>query len=152
MGVPMQQGKYFKHSGAFGPLGLVYMLLFGALGAVLLGAVYGYGDFYIPIVFLNIVLVVVFGSCVGLCVSKSAKLGKVRNPKLILAVGVLAGVLAEYIGWVSWIYAYTKQEVFLIWPQDLWAAIQVVNADGAWSTFDYKPTGVELYIVWAVEA
>lgn len=145
-------GNYYRHSGKFGLLGFVYMLAFGAVGALVLGLVYAYADNYIPLVYLNLLLVVAYGCGVGACVHYGAKLGKVRNVPLLLLGGFVAGLMAEYSNWVWWVYAYSKQEVLVYMPSDLWQVIQEVNEQGAWSVFGSTPTGVELWAYWGLEA
>ena len=52
---PMNQpNTYYKHSGAMGAMGLVYMVLFGSVGALVLGVVYGYAMCYVPFIYLNL--------------------------------------------------------------------------------------------------
>jgi hypothetical protein len=149
----MQFGeKYYRPSGKFELLGLIYMLVFGAIGAVLLGAIYGYGVFYIPLVMLNLLLVVAYGFCVGLCVQYGAKRGKVRNSTLLLLGGLVAGLMAEYANWVWYIFALSKQETLAYMPGDVWQIILNVNAQGVWSVFDSTPTGIELWLYWGAEA
>ncbi len=145
-------GNYYRHSGRFGILGLVYMLMFGAVGALVLGLVYAYADDYIPLVYLNLLLVVAYGCGVGACVHFGAKFGKVRNSQLLLLGGFIAGLMAEYTNWVWWVFAYSKQEVLVYMPSDLWEVIQEVNEQGAWSVFGNTPTGIELWAYWGLEA
>src|SRR5512146_3526374 len=116
-------GKYYSHSGKFEILGLVYMLVFGAAGALVLGLIYAYATDYIPLVYLNMLLVIGYGCGVGACVHFGAKFGKVRNGKLLLLGGFAAGLMAEYTNWVWWVLAYTKQEVLVFMPADLWQVI-----------------------------
>lgn len=144
--------KYYRHSGKFEIMGLAYMLVFSAIGAVVLGAAYGYGIFYIPIVMLNMLLVIAYGFCIGLCVQYGAKLGKVRNNGLLLLGGLAAGLMAEYTNWVWYIFALSKQDTLAYMPADIWQIILNVNAQGVWSVFDSTPTGIELWLYWGAEA
>jgi hypothetical protein len=145
-------GKYYRPSGRFELLGLVYMLAFGAIGAALLGAAYGYGVYYIPLVWLNMLLVIAYGFCVGLCVQYGAKRGKVRNNALLLLGGLVAGLMAEYANWVWYIFALSKQDTLAYMPADIWQIILNINAQGVWSVFDSTPTGFELWLYWGAEA
>jgi hypothetical protein len=147
-----QTGKYYQHSGAIPFMGVVYMLVFGGVGAVVLGGIYAYAIRYIPMVLFHMLLVIAYGCCVGVCVQKGAKRGKVRNPGMLAFMGFLAGAAAVYTNWVWWIFAVSKQQVLVIWPRDLWPVIQSINRTGAWSTFGNTPTGAELYVYWGLEA
>ena len=148
----MQRSKYYKHSGAVPVNGIVFMALYGAVGAVVLAAIYGYADYYIPSVYLNILLVIIFGSMVGWCVGMGGKRGQMRNTWAMAAFGFLAGCLAEYAQWVAWVFAFSKQEILAITPAQLAPVIQYVADNGAWSIFDSTPTGWELYAYWGLEA
>ena len=148
----MQPSKYYKHSGAVPVNGLVLMALYGAAGAVLVAAIYGYADYYIPLVYFNMLLAVGFGSVVGWCVGLGGKRGQVRNSWAMAAFGFLAGCLAEYAQWVAWVFASSKQEIVAFTPAQLWTVIQYVDENGAWSVFGSTPTGWELYIYWGLEA
>lgn len=145
-------GRYYEHSGTVPPLGLLLALLFGIIAAVFLAVIYGYAIFYIPFIYLNFFLTVGFGALVGYAVFLGAKVGKVRNPALVLACGALMGLFAEYAGWVSWMYAASKQQALLLAPLDVWGAINELSAKGAWSIFGLTPSGFALWVVWGVEA
>lgn len=145
-------GKYYRHSGKFELMGPVYMLAAGAAGAVAMGAAYGYGSFYIPLVYLNLLLVVAYGFGLGLCVQWGARRGKVRNGPLLLLCGLAVGLFAEYTNWVWYFFALTKQETFAYLPADVWQLILAVNQQGVWSVFDSTPTGIELWLYWGAEA
>ena len=147
-----QAKKYYEHSGAVGLMGPIYMIVLGAIGTLVLGAVYGYAIFYIPFIYLNFFITLGFGGLVGFCVGMGGKLGKVRNPILMLLFGFAFGLAAEYIGWVSWIYAFTEQGSLILAPSDMANALQVIAKDGAWSIFGWTPKDVELYMIWGVEA
>lgn len=144
--------KYYKHSGKIGLAGPIYMLILGALGASILGAIYGYAIYYIPIIYLNIFLTLGLGGIVGYIVGFSAKLGKVRNTSIVLFFGFLLGLFAEYVGWVSWIYASSEQSMLLLMPSSILNTIQMLSVDGVWSIFSSTPTGMALYAIWAIEA
>jgi len=148
----MQPSKYYKHSGAVPLTGLVTMALYGAAGALICSVIYGYADYYIPWIYLNLLLLVGFGGVVGWCVGLGGKRGQVRNPLVMAGFGLLAGGLAEYAQWVAWVFASSKQELIALTPAQLWAVIQYVDQNGAWSVFDSTPTGWELYIYWGLEA
>lgn len=143
--------QYYRHSGVIGPMGPVYMTLFGLFGAAILATIYGYVIFYIPFVLLNFIIAFGYGLLVGMLVGAGVKLGKVRNPKLVLLFGAVFGVVAEYAGWIAWIFASTKQEILLVQPVDLFAAQQLLAENGVWSVSGWTPTGGMLYTIWAVE-
>jgi hypothetical protein len=147
-----QTYSYYRHSGALGPLGLLYMTLLGAIGAVVLGAVYGYAIYYIPFIYLNFFITLFFGVGVGLLVGFGGKLGKVRNSGALIVFGLIFGVLAEYAGWISWIHAASEQQYLLTSAEAILGVLGRVAEKGAWSIFGWTPKGAALYAIWAIEA
>lgn len=144
--------KYYEHSGTIHPIGLVYMIIFGAIGALVLGFIYGYAMRYIPFVYLNILITLGFGYCVGLLVGIGGRLGKVRNPKVYLLFGFILGLFSEYTGWVAWIYAASKQNALILSPSDILKVIELVSENGSFHIFGWTPTGMVLFIFWGIEA
>lgn len=144
--------SYYQHSGAIGPLGPVYMTLLGAIGVVLLGAVYGYAIYYIPLIYFNFFITLFFGLGVGFLVGYGGKLGKVRNSWAVIVFGLIFGVLAEYAGWISWIHAASEQAYLLTSPREIFEVLGNVAERGAWSIFSWTPKGAALYAIWAIEA
>ena len=147
-----QVDKYYEHSGVVSPIGVVYMTILGVVGAVVFAIIYGYATFYIPFIYLNFFLTLGLGIGVGLLVGFGGKFGKVRNSKMLLIFGFIFGLFAEYANWVSWIFAYSKEEILILNPSDMINMIQLLSENGAWSIFGWTPTGVEIYAIWGIEA
>ncbi|MBN2210857.1 MAG: hypothetical protein JW709_05620 [Sedimentisphaerales bacterium] len=148
----IQASRYYQPSGVVGVVGLINMIVLGVSAAVVLGVIYGYAIFYIPFIYVSFVITLGFGAGVGYAVGLGGRLGKVRNAKVGYILGFLAGCLAEYIGWVSWLLAASDQEVLILNPKVMLDAIQMVAAEGAWSIFNWTPSGILLYLIWTVEA
>ncbi len=142
---------YYRHSGRIGVLGLLLMPTISVATAACLGVVYGYGLYYIPSIYLSVVLCALFGGAVGYTVGFGAIAGKVRNAWVVAAFGFAAGVFAEYAGWVSWIHAVTGGQTSLD-PLAVWRVATKVAETGAWSIFGWTLTGWALYGVWSLEA
>lgn len=143
---------YYKESGALGTMGPVVMGATAVIGSLLLGAIYGYINFYMPFIYLSFLLTIGCGIGMGFLLGKSALLGKVRNQKAVMAFALLAGLLAEYFGWVFWIHAFTEQEVLSFSPLSVFGMMGVISEEGVWAIFDYAPSGAVLYIIWLIEA
>lgn len=146
-----EEDKYYQHSGVIGLTGPIYMTLFGTIAALALGAIYGYAIFYIPFIYLNFFITLLFGAGVGFSIHFGAKIGKVRNTKALLAFGFILGCLAEYVGWVSWIFALSQQEALVLMPWDIFHILQRIAEDGAWNIFGWTASGFALYAIWAIE-
>lgn len=155
-GVLKSKNVYYKHSGKFECLGIFLMLLFGILSAIIFAGIYATAIIYIPLVFINIFITFFYGTFIGKLVGYGAKIGKVRNTKIVIAFAVLIGIFAEYTNWVWWIMVYTRKEIgefiLLLNPSDIFAAMSKLSETGVWSIKGDTPTGIALYIVWICEA
>ncbi len=143
---------YYSHSGVVGISGILLVILGGSSAAAILGAIYGYATFYIPFIYLNFLLTIGFGFTTGFIVGLSGKLGKIRNNVVMLMMGILFGSLALYCCWTVWILAIAKHRYFILSPGGLFAVMQEIAKDGAWSIFSFTPTGYWLYSLWIIEA
>ncbi len=148
----MQQPLYYRHSGKVGALAFPYMLGFGLAGALVLGPVYAYVDYFIPLIYLNLVATVFYGVMIGMLVGAGAKRGKVRNNYVALLGGLLVGIIALYAAWVFWFRAASEGRFMTFWPPTLWEAIKAINARGVWRLRGSVVTGSTLYIAWVAEA
>jgi hypothetical protein len=146
--------KYYQHSGRFEPTGPVLMALLGAAGAVVLGTAYGPLIFINPFIYVSALGTVGFGIGVGYMVGLGARWGHVRSMAIVNVLAVCAALLANYAGWVSWIYALSEWEALIFSPKILIEVIQAVAKEGAWSigSGDAPVTGIALYAIWLVEA
>ena len=143
---------YYRHSGTVGLLGPLTMIGLGVLGAVLLGGLYGYVTYYMPLIYFNVVATFMFGVLMGLVVGIGARLGKVRSQFYAGWIGFLLGFFALYCSWISWIHAMTDQSVVIFELGELIDVASVIMETGAWSVFGLVPTGFSLGIVWLIEA
>lgn len=141
---------YYQHSGRVGVGGLILMPIAGILAASVLGAAYGYWIYYCPVVYVQGIFPALFGAGVGAAVATGGRLGRARNTAAVGLIAATIGLLAEYVGWVSWIHAVTRGEL-IVEPVALWQMAQTVAVHGAWSVYDWTPTGEILYAIWALE-
>ncbi len=144
-------GRYYQHSGKVGFLGLILMVFFGAFTALVGGAIYGYVTYYLPWVYLNFIITILFGFIVGFSISFGGKLGHVRSGGLLLLLGLIFGLLAEYTGWVSWIMALSGSELLVLAPGDMLTIIGEIAEEGPWSIFGWTPKGGWLFLFWIIE-
>ena len=95
---------YYKPSGQFSPLSILYFILTCIIIIPLLATIYSYCIWYIPFPYINFFITAGFGFAVGLAISYFAiKHGKVRNGKVALLLGLLGGIIALYFHWVVWL-------------------------------------------------
>ncbi len=132
--------------------GILYTLGAGIVGAAVLGAVYAYASYFIPFIYLNLILCGLFGIGVGWLVGRASYLGEVRNQNFIMATAVGCGLLAMYFAWIFWLHALTEMEIMDFSPGYIFGMMDLLSVDGIWSIFGATPTGFGLYAVWLIEA
>lgn len=143
---------YYKPSGRFSPVGLATALGIGLVATFVASWIYGYTMAWIPLVYLNVLLVGGYGFAVGSILALGISMGKIRNVLVAVLLGLVVGLFALYCGWVTWIYAMSSQEL-LVWdPLALGAGIVALGQEGVWTIKGSKPTGWFLYSFWIIEA
>ncbi|MEO0514770.1 MAG: hypothetical protein AAF086_05680 [Planctomycetota bacterium] len=147
---------FYKHSGKFSPTAPVAMVVAGGGLGLLTGALYGVMVAYSPIIYLNLVATVGTGFAVGWGVLKMARAQRVRNPALVAGCGVLAGLVAWYGSWVTWLWAMGgwSMDWLVLRPDYLYYISQELAIDGVWSigSSGTAVSGLALKGVWVVEA
>jgi hypothetical protein len=147
--------KFYRHSGKAPILGLILIGLAGFIAVPILGLIYGVLIRVIPFIYINVFIVIGYAYAVGFVLSSVAKYGKVRNMFLLGLAAFFFGVLADYVGWVSWLAVVAGDPTFLIeffFPMDILYFITVIAEEGAWTISGATPTGGFLYFIWFIEA
>ncbi|MDP4088167.1 MAG: hypothetical protein Q8930_02710 [Bacillota bacterium] len=147
----MERQIYYKHEGGINPAGIISSLLFGTIAAVVGSFIYSYAIAYIPFVYLNFLICIGFSALVGYAVAIGAKKGKIRNANLVFILAVLAGLLAEYAQWVTWLFAYSKQGIWTMSLSEMKFWLSIILEEGAWSFKGTVVTGTPLLIIWLIE-
>lgn len=148
----MREQLHYKNSGSFSIMGPVYILGIGILSALILGTTYAYATFYIPIIYLSILLTVGLGYLIGAITGFAGKIGLVRNKTIMLISGATIGLITLYVAWVVWIFILSGHEALILSPVSLYFIMIEVSKEGVWSIRNDTPTGWFLYAVWATEA
>ena len=148
----LKSDLYYVESGQVNPVGALTFLGLGALAALGLGAAYAYLSFYIPLVYVNLIIAGGFGFALGWVAAKIAKMAKVRNASVLLGGGFLIGLLGLYFAWVFWIHAFSEFSMLSFNPGDIFNIMQLLGITGVWEIFGSTPTGGMLYLIWALEA
>ncbi|MCP4216814.1 MAG: hypothetical protein GY765_19340, partial [bacterium] len=148
----MDINRYYRHSGTVTFHGLLFMLLLGTVTSICLPVIYGYCLQVIPYIWIRLFLTCVVALAVGALIGLSARLGKVRNPLLASALGLLFGLLAEYVGWVAWLYAFSGQQALIFSPDEIYTIMKEIAGTGLWSFHGFAPKGATLFMVWGIEA
>ena len=151
--------KTFEYSGRVGSAP-VWLLLLGVPLLFVLALLYSYLVVYIPIAgVVTVFLVFGFAFGTGAILGRVMMLGKCRNAKAAALMGLAGGALALYFAWVFFILALFNREgnegIALsecLNPAVLWRAILVVNDSGWYTVKGSTPSGIVLWIGWAIEA
>ncbi|RUT68109.1 hypothetical protein D0817_22550 [Flavobacterium cupreum] len=165
--------KYYKPSGKFSLIFILYFFLVSVTAFPVLGLIYAYCIWYIPFVYINFFITLGFGFLIGFVVALFViKKGKVRNPLLGFFIGLTAAFLALYLHWAIWIdlvinagesYGSDRigitvsnieflQVFSLIFRPDLVLEyISQVNENGTWGIRGATASGAFLWVVWSIE-
>jgi hypothetical protein len=147
--------SFYRHSGRAPLLGLILLGAAGFIAIPILGLIYGYLIYYIPFIYLSVLLVIGYAWAASFVLSKAASLGKIRNFLVVGLAALCFGLLAEYVGWVAWIAAFAEDPTYLMaffYPLDIITFIIEIGKQGAWSMSGSTPKGAFLYFIWMVEA
>lgn len=149
----------YRPSGAVPIGGLLMATGAGVAAAIVLGGVYAYVCAYSPLIYLNILATLAFGGGIGYAIGKAAEAGKVRNPKVMFSVGLLASVFGLYTAWGLDPVARFKLELShaAFEPSTLGRYMQFGYENGFWSIGkagrnNSTVSGIFLAAVWLIEA
>ena len=152
--------------------GLLLLLLGGTAVAAALALVYIYAIWYIPFIYLNVLVCLAFGFALGTALAYLVKAGKLRNPRVVAGLALLVGAAAIYLEWCVYLTLLFNAETTgtganadtstsfsastfgtaLTNPGLLWEAVRQLNETGSWSLKGTTPSGIFLWIIWLLEA
>ena len=149
--------EVYRHSGKMTLAGIPLTIVFGTATAAILGLIYSYIIVYDPIVYINMMCTFGFGCCIGMAVAKGVRLGKIRNPVMAGAYGLMFGLAGLYFAWVAdyWARIGFNYDAFL--PQVLQEYISWFYDNGTWTISNHghgaeTVKGMFLAAIWIVEA
>jgi hypothetical protein len=144
-----------------------------AVGAIL-GALYAFANYHIPIVYLNVALLWVFAALLGELGSWGVRKFHVRNACAAAAIGAVIFLVSYAAHWYFYIATviidwdtdspYDVAAIFSLAvdlirnPEDSWELIKILNDTGVWSiagrssSSSLEVRGVVLAGVWVAEA
>lgn len=144
--------RYYQPSGKIGIVGPIYMLVLGTIATLSLSVGFGYFTSKVPYVILNIMVTAIYAAMIGNSIAFAGKIGKVRNPQLVLVFSFLFGLLGVYLGWVFWIKATFETTYIPAYPSNIFNAMRLMSILGAWSISGWTPKGDLLYAIWLLNA
>lgn len=153
--------------------GVLSFLLLGAAAAVPLAFSYVYATWYIPFIYVNVLLTLGFGAVLAAVLKALTTMGKLRNPALVGWLAVAVGLWAWYVQWTlyltllngageteslghraSFTHTTFESDVFLsllAQPDLVLGMLPRLAENGMWSIFTVTVSGVVLYLVWLAE-
>ncbi|TGE27228.1 hypothetical protein [Hymenobacter metallicola] len=165
--------QYYQPSNRITVGGVLGLVLLGAAAAVPLAFLYVYAVWYIPFIYINVLLTLGFGAALGFVFKKLTKAGKLRNPALVGWLTLALGLWAWYVQWVVYItllsgageteslgsrasFTHTSfdTDIFLgalTSPSAVLSMLPRLAESGTWSIFSVTISGFFLYLVWCIE-
>jgi hypothetical protein len=155
--------RVYQHSGIVPASGALMTAAAGSLAALFLGIAYSFSFYYIPFVYLNLLLACGFGAGVGYVVGHTAKEGKIRNVAVVGVIAVLAAMVGIYFEWGSTVYAMcAPTELSRLWenaglapflPHHIVVLMFDLFAEGSWGFSENQMVcGWPLVFLWFAEA
>ena len=164
---------YYKPSGKFSPVSIVYFILLSIIAFPILGLIYAYCIWYIPFIYLNFIIAGATGFAIGFLINRFViGKGKVRNVSLALIFGLLGGLITLYFHWAVWVdlvinagesygssrigITVSNIKIFQVFslasqPDVLFELIKEINISGTWGIKSSTVNGPFLSIIWIIE-
>lgn len=152
--------ELYQFSGAVGKSPL-FLLVMALPLCLLWSAGYAYLDVYLPIGgVLTLFMVGGYAFLLGVTISLVGKFGKSRNPTQLKLMGLGIGAISLYAAWALFLHAlFARTDAdapsileFARDPQMMWSGITSVNESGWYTIKGTTPSGIILWIFWAIEA
>lgn len=165
--------NYYKASGNFTALSIIYPLAIGAIAIPILSFLYAYFIWYMPFIYLNFLGTILAACGIALISYLTVTFGKNRNPWLAIIIGLILGIYGLFTHWVVWVdlamnagkqiggstigitVSSTKNEeliALLTNPDALWGIMKEIAAVGVWGIKGSTVSGGFLWFIWLIEA
>jgi hypothetical protein len=145
----------YSHSGSVPISGALLTLFAGGTAGVVCGLIYGFAFYWVPWIYLNFVLMLLFAGAIGLAVATGGLLGKVRNNVFIAVAAVISTLVGMYFYWGAYFVAlvgFDEVGLFAFTPIVLMVFAAELFENGSWGLKDGAPiTGWFLVALWLIE-
>jgi hypothetical protein len=153
---------YYTESGIAPLINIFFCFVISCVVIVPISYFYSLLITYMPFIYLNLVIVILYGYTISLIVNTFSRFFKIRNKKKTIALTLLVGLVAIYEQWISYLYIITSEDVTLFFdiktyfgmllrPDYLFFEIIELNKFGAWELFSILFKGSTLWIIWVLE-
>lgn len=108
---------------------------------------------YNPITFLGPLIFAAYAVSIGQIVVLGINIAEVRNRWVGIFIGLFFFSCALYFSWSQFLTLWSNGfPLYLLQPEHLWAALQNLFNEGAYSTFSIQIDGYFGAIIWVLEA
>ena len=156
------QLKFYQESGVANPINLFLTFICTSIIIIPISYFYSLIITYFPLIYFNVVLVVVYGYIIALLSNIFAKVFKIRNKKKTLIITLLSALFAFYCQWVSYLYIILNENVTIFFEPNLYFKmfslpfqnlqnILAINEFGSWEIFSTVFKGNILWVIWILE-
>ena len=104
-----EEGKYYKESGKFNPLGAVLITLSVTALGIVLFLLYLLFNNWCTLIYLNMIAAFVAAAAMGWLVSRIAGIFKIRNKTVVIVCAVIGFLIASYVKWAMYDYLDVKK-------------------------------------------
>ena len=154
--------KFYKESGIAPVPNLLFSFLLSSSIITLVSYYYSLLVTYMPFIYINFLMTMVFGYIIALVSYNFFTLFKIRSRKKLILFSILLAVVGIYAQWASYIYIISIEGVDLfpdlafftelfIRPDYLINDIGVISENGAWEIFGIMFKGAALWLIWTFE-
>lgn len=154
--------RYYTESGVTPPLGFLIAWLLGTIVFSILGFIYSFLIFVVPIIYLNFLISALYGASIGYSVKYFRLVGKIRNNRSRYVLLFFIFISAMYFQWAAYFSFVLESEdyvtaymhnLFLIFnANEITSIIDLLYSYGSWEMFGAVVKGNTLLIVWILEA
>lgn len=156
------QLNLYQESGNFSPINLILANLGTLLLIIPISYFYSLFIAYFPLIYFNIIAVVLYGYLIALINDAFHKAFKIRNKKITTIYSIATAIFAYYAQWVSYFYVISIENVTLFFEPGLFFSIFLkplliienifmLNKLGSWEMFSVTFKGGILSLIWILE-
>ncbi|MGI4871343.1 MAG: hypothetical protein ACRYFX_09205 [Janthinobacterium lividum] len=94
---------YYQPANKMPLVGSLLVLLGGVVAATVLALMYIYAIWYIPFVYVNVLVCLAFEFLLGVALRLLVQVGKLRNPSAVGWLALAVGLVALYLEWTVYL-------------------------------------------------
>ena len=159
---------FYKESGIAAPLNTALVIFCSLITILFFSYFYSLIINYLPIIYFNIILVIVYGFIISYVSRLFNIIFKIRNRMKSIIITIILSIFAVYFQWVSYLYIISSENfsLFMVFedlgfffkilfrPDLVLNNILDINKVGLWSigTSGIHLNGLFLWLIWLAEA